>query len=109
MQVTAESLPIELKTVRAMTAAMLVAAENKRWKEVQRIDDARFKLLRLMPAEIFRIHDAAVCRVLHEAVAATRAIGEGAIGEGELRAAEPEYVNRRRHAVAAGCSCASVP
>ncbi len=64
----------ELAAVREMTAAMLDAAENQRWNEVRRIDEARAKLLHGLPAEVFRSGDPDVRAMLGEALDATNLI-----------------------------------
>lgn len=95
------SLPIELVTIREMTAAMLVAAEKKRWTEVQRIDDARLKLLHTIPAEMFRASDEAARELLQEILSATRQIEQQAVVERSMSGDELKRTNQRQHAAKA--------
>jgi t-SNARE complex subunit (syntaxin) len=102
MQASSElSLPSELKLIDEMTAAMLVAAQKRRWKEVQRIDNARMKLLRTVPAELFRTHDEAVRRLLQEALSATQTIDKQAKDDRERHASELKHMNHRQSAAKA--------
>ena len=102
------SLPIELQAIREMTAAMLVAAQNSRWTEVHRIDNARLKLLRTVPAELFAAHDEAVRELLQEALSATRLIERKTTEERDRHHDELKHINQRQSAAKAYDSYAAV-
>jgi len=102
MRVPSEScLPIELQAIREMTTAMLVAAEKSRWTEVHRIDNARLKLLRTVPAELFSAHDVAVRQLLQEALSATRLIEQKTSDERDRHRNELKHINQRQSAAKA--------
>lgn len=61
----------DLAAVREMTSAMLEAAEQRRWSEVQRLDEARMKLLHGLPATTFASTDPEVRATLSAALEAT--------------------------------------
>ena len=60
-----------LAEVRAMTSAMLEAVEQRRWADVQRLDEARTKLLHGLPAAVFASGDPDVRATLGDALEAT--------------------------------------
>ena len=102
MQASSEhSLPNELIVLREMTAAMLVAAEQERWMEVQRIDSARMKLLHTIPAELFASSDETVRKLLQDALSATRTIEKQALHERERHADELKDMNQRKNSAKA--------
>ena len=95
------TLSTELNLIREMTAAMLLAAKNARWKEVQRIDNARAKLLRKVPAEFFAADDGAVREILQDALSATRTIEQQAQAERELHGSALKNLNHCKNSAKA--------
>lgn len=92
------TLPMDLAALSEMNTAMLAAAEQGRWAEVQRIDDARMKSLKALPGEVFATNDPALRDLLNDALDATRRIERQAINERDQYAADIKLVNRRQHA-----------
>ena len=89
---------VGLDAVRNMTAAMLEAADNGRWTEVQRIDEARSRVLHALPAATFESADDAVRDLLKDALAATRLIESRIARERDRLATELQGSKRRRSA-----------
>ena len=61
----------DLAAVRDLTSALLVAAENRDWTEVQLLDEARAKVLHGLPATTFASGDPEVRATLRAALDAT--------------------------------------
>lgn len=61
----------DLAAVRELTSALLSAAENCDWSEVQRLDDVRTQLLRGLPATAFASGDPELRATLSAALEAT--------------------------------------
>lgn len=91
----------ELAAVREMTSAMLEAAEHRRWTEVQRIDEARAKLLHGLPADVFASADPAVRALLGEALAATHLIERRIADARDELGQQLKQRKQRHHAAAA--------
>jgi hypothetical protein len=91
----------ELSAVRDMTAAMLEAAENCRWAEVQRIDEARSKVLHALPAEVFTTTDESVRTILGAALSATNEVERQLSAERDRVGQELKGRKQRHHAVQA--------
>lgn len=81
-----------LNAVREMTAAMLAAAAQQKWIEVQRIDEARSKLLKSISAEAFARND----EILRDALHATRTIEASIIEERETIAEQLQHSAKRQ-------------
>ena len=102
------SLPTELVVIREMTEAMRVAAQKNRWTEVQRIDNARMKLFRTVPAELFATNDEAIRELLQDALSVTRTLEQYAMGERESSARELKHMNHRKTSAKAYSTYAQV-
>ncbi|MFT4561016.1 MAG: hypothetical protein ACI9BW_000755 [Gammaproteobacteria bacterium] len=96
-----ESLPVEIQTIRELTEAMLAAAANHNWQEVQRIDVARFQVLRTVPAALFASNNFTIREVLTHAMSATQDIGQQAKGERDIAAGKLKQINQRQQAAKA--------
>lgn len=64
----------DLAAIREMTSAMLEAAENGDWRDVQRLDDVRTQLLHGIPATTFASGEPEVRATLAAALEATALI-----------------------------------
>jgi hypothetical protein len=84
-----------------MTSAMFDAAENRRWTEVQRIDEARAKLLHGLPPEAFTSGDPGIRGMLGEALEATSLIERRLIDARDELGHQLKQRNQRQHAAEA--------
>lgn len=75
---------------------MLEAAENQRWTEVRRIDEARSKLLHGLSADVFSSGDPDVRAMLGEALDATNLI-ERRIAEARNELGQQLKQSKQRH------------
>jgi hypothetical protein len=91
-----QTISCRLTAVRDMTTAMLAAAEESRWTEVDRIDQARAKLLRSLQADDIAANEAALRGILQEALAATRAIEQRITAARDALAARLKNVHQRQ-------------
>ena len=91
----------ELAAVREMTSAMLAASEHQRWDEVQRIDEARAKLLHELPATVFASGDPELRAMLGEALHATSLIERRIAEARDELGQQLKQRNQRHHAAEA--------
>jgi len=96
----------KLTAVREMTAAMRTAAAESRWREVQRIDDARAKLLRSIPAGDFTRDDQDTREILKDALAATREVEHLIAAARDEVASQLKEVHQRHSVARAYRACA---
>jgi len=88
----------ELAAVREMSAAMLEAVEHRRWADVQRLDEARTKLLHGLPATVFASGDPDVRAMLNDALEATGVIQRRLAEARDEIGRQLKQHNQRQHA-----------
>ncbi len=91
----------ELAALREMTSAMLDAAEHSRWAEVQRLDEARTKLLQGVPAATLSCGGADVRAILDDALEATASIARRLAEARDEIGRQLKQHNQRQQAVVA--------